>query len=310
MRAKTVLLSSLILLLLVVASINLFQISSAATLWDWLSGKAAQNENLSIEVVTIQVNWVSDIASPQNVTENGQTDVTFYFTGKIPNGQVENIDDTTARANFTRNGEEVREDVLCDWLEDLPPDTANYSCTIPIWYWDGAGTWSVTAAVADINGNWAKNDSTTFNLSESTCFAVSPSALTWPTVIPGSTNQASNNDPSLLNNTCNDDIPTNGVQIKALDLIGQDNAGYSITAENFTAHIATGGAECTSGTSLVNATYTAVTDSILTAGNNSKNYKNETSGQEQLYYCVPEVNAGLIAQTYSTSSLGSWKIQI
>ena len=303
MREKNLfLLFSLLILIIVMPFIS-------GNILDWITGRATQPTNVSITISAVQLNWTSTI-SDQNITENGINYTTFYFTAAIPGGDVTDLNDSSARANFTRAGESTRENLTCSWVEDIGADTANYSCTIGKWYWDGAGDWNITAAVADINENWGVNDSTTFTLLETTAFAASPNALTWPTIKAGDTNSVSNNDPSLLNNTANKDIAIGDINISALDLHGETDDTYYIDSVNFTTDIDTGAeAEC-DGDILSNNTYVSITSAILTAGNNSLNYGNETSGQEQLYYCLVEANNSLIAQAYSTDLLGSWTIQI
>ncbi|MBU2562491.1 MAG: hypothetical protein KKF68_02415, partial [Nanoarchaeota archaeon] len=53
-----------------------------------------------------------------------------------------------------------------------------------------------------------------------------------------------------------------------------------------------------------------VTSAILQRGNNSLDYNNATSGQEQLFFCVTGVNSDLSAQSYSSVALGAWTIEI
>jgi len=134
--------------------------------------------------------------------------------------------------------------------------------------------------------------------------------------VPGSTNQTSSNDPSLMNNTCNKDITAGNVTLRALDLHGDTTPSYSINSTNFTVDIETGGVctggsciEC-DGSRLSNNSYATITGSTMPSGNNSLNYGNATSGQEQLYYCLTDVNSGLMAQQYSTNTLGSWTLQV
>jgi len=114
---------------------------------------------------------------------------------------------------------------------------------------------------------------------------------------------------SLLNNTCNDDIPVDNVKVNATDLVGESTKTYSVLASAFKSS-GNDGTVCAGGTSLVNNTATGLTGAILPAGNNSINAGDETSGQEQLYYCIPTVSGSLISQIYSTKEYGSWKIQI
>jgi hypothetical protein len=177
-----------------------------------------------------------------------------------------------------------------------------------MWYWDRAGEWNITVIANDTSGLVSTPNNKVFNLSESTCFVLSPSQLTWPAHTPGSTNTTSDNDPTLLNNTCNDMIELNNVQVKALDLYGT-NPSYSIGSGNFSSSIQTSGLEC-AGSELSNNTFINITNAILSAGNNSLNFGNETSGQEELYYCLKQTPTGIIAQTYSTDLLGSWVVRI
>ncbi|MCX6742537.1 MAG: hypothetical protein NTX24_05210 [Candidatus Pacearchaeota archaeon] len=308
MKHKIILLSSSILILLVILSFNLaIPTASADSFLDWITGKATKLTNVSITIAQIRIDWVSAIANPQNVTESGSTTVVFYFNASVPGGTVSNINKSSAAGNFSLAGETTRQNDSCLNVSE-GTDWVNFSCSIKVWYWDGAGNWTVTAFVKDNSSNSVTNTSTNMTLSQSTCFVTSPNELTWATAIPGSVNQVSNNDPSLLNNTCNDDVDTDKVDVKALDLVGATNNSFSIFAEDFKSSV-TSGSEC-SGVALQNNTFKAITGSILPSGNNSLNYGNGTSGQEQLYYCIPAVNSSLIAQAYSTTKLGSWTIQI
>ena len=56
-----------------------------------------------------------------------------------------------------------------------------------------------------------------------------------------------------------------------------------------------------------NGSAVAITGSILGPGNLS-----EGGGvaQEQLYYCIEEVDSGLSQQTYNTENGGSWTISV
>jgi hypothetical protein len=302
-------------------SVSIISLSSAS-FWDLFTGKATQPTNMSVPISSIAVNWVSTIPT-QSVTEGASKAVTFYFTATVANGDVVNINDSSVRANFTKGGETTRENLSCVWIGDLDinptdgtDDTANYSCLIPIWYWDGAGSWNVTAAASDVTANWALNSSTSFSLNDDTCFVTSPNQVNWASATPGATNKTASDDPSQLNNTCNHDVVLNAVSIKALDLSGVSNNASYIGSANFTVYNNTGGTcsgtaciEC-GGNLLSNNSYVNVTGSILTAGNNSLAYGNETSGQEKIYYCLKLISSTLPAQTYSTSKQGPWTIQI
>ncbi|MEM4641489.1 MAG: hypothetical protein QXW65_03185 [Candidatus Pacearchaeota archaeon] len=292
-------------IILIIALILVIPFVHGFNLLDWIMGKATQQPTEVSIVVAGNPPTVDDISPipDQSVTEASVTYVTFYALVSDPDG-TENI--YNVNATFNKTGEETRYNSSCVKVSNLNATQANYSCTIGIWYWDGAGGWNVTVTARDLDNNVADRMEG-FTLLESTCFVMSPSTLTWPSVAPGSKNQTSNNDPSLLNNTCNDDIEEGNIQIKALNLHGETNPTYYIPAENFTADIDTGGsppAEC-DGTLLQNNTFVSIAGASLPAGNNSAG-----QGQEQLYYCLREVPSNLISQTYSTNLLGSWIIKI
>jgi hypothetical protein len=268
-----------------------------------LTGKAiSQNTNVSI-VVSGNPPTSDDISTipDPSITEAGISNVLFYATVSDPDG-TSNIQ--LVNASFSKSAQTTRTNATCVKVANLNATQANYSCIISYWYWDGAGTWDVNVQVKDIDNNIA-NRAETLTLLETSAIVLSPNALSWATIAPGSVNQTSNNDPTLINNTGNYNVPSGNIQVKALDLIGQTNGAYFIPAANFTSGVNTGGnAECL-GTALVNNTFSSITGSILPAGNNSAG-----NGQEQLYYCLKQAPSNLISQTYSTSILGSWVVKI
>ena len=73
--------------------------------------------------------------------------------------------------------------------------------------------------------------------------------------------------------------------------------------------INSGEIEC-DGSTMSNDTYVTITGALLVAGNYTPNLGNISSGQEQVYFCLTEVNSSLIAQPYSSSTGGQWIIQI
>jgi hypothetical protein len=301
----------IVLFLLLICLSLIVPIIYASSLWDFITEYATTNTNVTIVVSSIVVPFVSQPIS-QNVTESSSTTLYVWFNASIPNGDYNNINKSSAKVNVSRSGETPRYNETCiNYSQGT--DYVMFNCTIRVWYWDGAGNWTINASIKDTSGNMGTNTTLNMTLSESTCFVSSPTSLTWATVIPSATNQTSNNDPSLLNNTCNKDIATNGVQLRGLNLHGVTTNATYIGVGNFTVDIETGSSlECIGGTSLVNNSFQAITSSILTAGNNSLSLGNETSGQEQLYYCVPTVPASppITAQTYSTAYLGPWVLQI
>lgn len=246
------------------------------------------------------VDYISSISS-QSVTESGTTAVTFTFTATDTDG-VANLDDATAKASFNRTGETTRTNSSCSLANDVDTDTANYTCKILVYYWDGAGTWTVNASIEDINSAYGENTSTTFSLSETTAMVMSPTALTWTSIGLLSTNQLSNNDPITINNTANKDITDGNVKVTAIDMQGLTTTTEYLLAGNFTVNTADA---CDTGTIMVNRTATGISGATITAGNNSAG-----NGQEQVYFCLEEVSSGISQQSYSTASSGAWTIGV
>jgi hypothetical protein len=247
---------------------------------------------------------VDDISTipDQSITEASVSNVLFYATVSDPDG-TSNI--SKVNASFSKSGQTTRTNATCAKIADLNETHANFSCGIGLWYWDGAGDWNVSVFAYDGINSSMRNE--TFVLLQTSAFVLSPSALTYPQINAGSENITSNNDPVLLNNTGNALIIPGGIEIKALDLLGQTNASYYIPAKNFSVGINSGGsppAEC-SGTVLSNNSYVAISGAVLPVGNNSAG-----QGQEQLYYCLKQAPSVLSSQTYSTSGFGSWIVRI
>ncbi len=195
--------------------------------------------------------------------------------------------------------------IPCTNTNNLSSYTANFSCEVPIWYWDTAGGWNINVTASDLgNGTPAYNDTTAFTYNQLKAMLIAPNLLTWPYLEVAATNQPSNNDPTIINNTGN----YNGtVEVTAYELLGEADATEMLTAENFTAGITTGGAECVApatADALVNDTAVTITNSVPNPGNLSKS---DGSGQENVYYCIPIV-PNVSAQTYSTYNSTDWVV--
>ena len=259
--------------------------------------------NLSITVSGPNVATITFVSSIPNTdpTEINYKTITFYMTMKDEDGAAD-LNDTSIAGNFT-GGSTTRDNSTCKLVEDSNTTAANYSCAVDMWYWDASGSWSVGVRGNDLgNGTFANNKTRTFTYNQLKAMAINITSLTWPSVNLGGTNQASNNDPTGINNTGN----YNGqVSVTAVGLLGVSTPSEVITASNFTIS-SSSGSECT-GTAMVNGTATAVSGSASNPGNLSAG---GGVGQEELYYCIANVpGAGKISsQTYSTSQGGSWTI--
>lgn len=295
----------------------------SAGFFDWfkntITGRAStQTYNASITVTgTSKVNITVDngtIAGTINdPTENNDADIIFYVTVSDIDG-VSDINDTSIIANFSRPGESLRSNSSCVLIADIDSTSANYSCTVRLQYFEGSGEYNITVGATDLgNTTYVYNTTRTFQYDQLQAIVISSNSLTWPSVSPGQVNQTSNNDPTIINNTGNYNSPN--LTINARNLHGETVTTTFINVANLTAGNNTGSsAECdfsptNNATLLTNGTDVQILKTSLTRGNHSKNTFNST-GQEQIFYCINQVPASVSSQVYSTTNGGSWTIKV
>jgi len=279
----------------------------SAGLGDWIkstiTGKAtSQPTNVSVSLAGVNkavIETVSDIPAT-NAVESSAIMLNFSVVVSDADG-VDDINDTQINVTFTKSGETTRYNSSCKLLTDLDGTSANYSCSVEMFYWDGNGAWIVNVSAVDLgNLSYSVNDTTTFTINELKAMAISPPALTWPTLTTGATDQQSNNDPTVVNNTGNYD---GAIDITGLDLIGESITSAVMNVSNFTAD-ETDGQACASGSTLLNNTAVTITGTGSNPGNLSAG---AGAGQEDIYYCIALV-PDLPSQTYSTLNGGSWTV--
>ena len=75
-------------------------------------------------------------------------------------------------ATFSSIGEDSRTNLSCSLVSDINTTTANYSCTIGIWYWDGAGIWNVNTSILDSSNKPSSYYSESFMLLQTPCITM------------------------------------------------------------------------------------------------------------------------------------------
>ncbi len=306
--------------LLLVLTVSSF---ASAGLFDWIkktiTGEATKPVDINITVgagggsapTVISIFNSSAIGMALNEGPSN-SNFTINFSVIDVDG-VSNLNSATATINLTKTGETTRYNWTCDPYESSGT-SANYTCQVMMWWWDGSGTWTVNATIMDNNNNKATNDTKTFEVSETTGFVQSPGNLTFATITAGSSNNTASNDPLLLNNTGNKDIAQTAISVNATNLVGEATSSQALYSGNFSVGNTTGSsAECSPISTLMNYTvsggsYVNITLAVMNASNYSIN--NGQEGQEQLYFCLRFAGSELTQQSYSTRSQGSWTIQI
>ncbi|MDP4012726.1 MAG: hypothetical protein Q8R00_03930 [Candidatus Nanoarchaeia archaeon] len=299
-----------------VTSINVSNVVAGGYTWNfqWCDGDSNCSFAISNSIFTVTeitnvaptAHNVSVIAA-QSITEASTTAVQFSFLASDSDG-VDDLNDSSATAEFQAIGETTRSNTSCLLVGDLNASTANYTCTVDLWYFDAAGNWTVNATIKDLSAETGANTSSNFTLQETAAMVMAPSALTWDALSIGVGNQTSTNDPLTINNTGNKNITIGNLNITAINLQGEIIRSRYLNVSNFTVHTATGGSppvEC-GGIQLVNATSVITgADGNLTRGNNSASL-----GQEEVYFCLVNITAGATPQAYSTGNVGLWTVSI
>jgi len=240
------------------------------------------------------------------------TSVSINFTVYDING-ADTLDNSTAMVNLTFAGEDVRQNLSCVNVESSGY-YANYSCTVEMFWWDVNDTWEINAYIEDLQGASGINTSETQELGDTTAFVASLGNITFPGIAPGAENKTSDNDPLLLNNTGNVEIPSAYLKVNSSHLRGESDSNYALWAGNFSVDWRTGGdcvgdacTEC-AGTQMVNYTFASISGANLSRGNYTVN--DGDTGQEELYFCLRYVGTELTTQSYSTANEGYWYIDI
>jgi len=300
-RGRLLIIVSIILIL----SVSLTSAGFFSDFWGKITGKATSDTtalNITIGNSVPTTPFVQEI-SAQDPSIGTTKSITFNYTVTDTDGFA-NIDNDTAEGYFQKAGESTRSNTSCI-PRNASTNSITFTCTIDMWYWDENGAWTINVSIQDINNAYAENSSETFTYNLQTAMAMSPTSLGWPSVGLTDTDIGSNEDPITVNNSGND-INLN-INVTALDLKGETTTTQYIYSNNFTVEDTTEGC---SGTAMVNGTSTNVTSSILQRGNNTLNYNNATSGQEQIFFCLKGVPQGISSQSYSSAALGAWTVAI
>jgi hypothetical protein len=235
------------------------------------------------------------------------TFIVINFSANDSDG-ASNLLNTSASINISKAGDSARFNSSCAMINS-GGFTANYTCNVTVWWFDGDGQWVVSANISDSNAHVVSNTTKNITINTLTGFVMAPPALNFSTLTPGTYNITPTNF-LTYNNTGNQNIA--GIQINATDLRGETTPGQAIPAANFSVSIYTGGyIECNitaSAIALVNMTLTNLTTSLLPRGNFTVNDGN--TGQERNYFCLRHVGGELTQQYYSTQGFGSWTVKI
>ena len=161
---------------------------------------------------------IGTVNAPASITLNGGTTkvVIVNFTATDTNG-VGDLNDSTAQVTLSKAGETDRSStVACSILSSSGTDT-EYSCSITMQFYDGAGSWNVNASVEDNTGVLVYNDSQSSTVNALDYITQDVTSVSWSSVSVG-TNDAESTAPIVLTNGGNQDY--SNVSIKGYGATG------------------------------------------------------------------------------------------
>ncbi len=306
MKRSNLLVISTILTILFVSliSANLF-----SDWWGRITGEATSGTaslNITVGNTAPTIPFVQAV-SAQSPLESGYRSVLLNFSVNDTDGSG-NINLSSARAQFNRTGETTRTNYTCANIGS-GGNGQMFTCNVSMYYFGEIGIWTINVSARDNSESSAENSTSNFTYNLLTAMVLSPTALTWATVGLTDTNTSSNNDPITMNNTGNSANAT--INTTAYNLRGETTTTQFIFANNFTIGNVTDG--CGAGINasiMANATSKQLNGTNFSKGNNSLVFNNQTSGQEQIFFCLRGVPQDATSQSYSSSFYGSWTVEV
>ena len=267
-----------------------------------ISGEGVKFDlNTNIIVNSLAVNQPPQIIYIESIPDQAPIEnsiTTIIFETQITD--TEGFTDiTSVNAEFS-GANEITKTNPCIYQSDDGINTATYSCSIDMQYYDGAGIWDIKIQATDSTNPLVENTSTTFIYLPLEAMIISQPALTWPITTQGAVNQIPGTS-TIITNTGNVE---GSITIQATNLYGTEQTTEFIPANTFSVGIASQAEkQCkppTTATTLQDGTPQTIIDSILNKG---------PGQQEELFYCIPLIPS-VSSQTYNTQQAGSWTISL
>ncbi len=264
----------------------------------------SQDTEVAISVGNAAPTIVSVGAIPATDPLSGTTkSITFQFTAQDSNG-ASDLNDASASTSFAKSGEPTRTGT-CSFVSTTG-NQKTYSCTVTMQYYDDNGVWTKTVSIQDAAAATGTDSSTSFTYNLLRDIIMTPTLISFPTTIQGSTNLLSTTQTSITNKG-NFNTPTDGsVQVTAFNLKGAVTPAQIIPAANFNAGDTSATNVCTvagGGTILSDGVATNIAGAGLTKG---------ASGGGTIKYCLTLVPTGISDQNYvaNVANANIWRVGI
>ena len=247
---------------------------------------------------------VSFLPASVSISEGTVTYLNVSFSAVDADG-VSNFNNATAQVKINiSSGDDGRSNSTCKATR-LNANVMNYTCNVPIWYWDSNGNWIINASVKDTPGAITQNVSISFTLGSTTSMNMTPTSLAWSSIGPSSTNQLSSSNPITVTNIANNNITAANVNLTGINLEGETTKTEYLLSSSFSISTIN---SCDTGNITLNSTTVGILSSNITAGNSSAA---AATAKEQLYACLENVTEGISQQSYSTGGAGGpWTVSI
>ena len=259
-----------------------------------------EDNNVSIRILGSIPLKIADIEiGNANINPGGLKDV--HFSVIVRTSEMSSLNKVNASFSISSI---IKKNESCVRSEDIDSVTANYSCTIGIWYFEQPGEWKVDTFVNDTFGQSDDYNETFILMSEAS--VTHQGNLSWGVLSVGtSPNRVVD---LLLNNTGN--TAFSSISVTANNLMRQPSGAEYIPAANIKVHNANSGTSCTAGTQMSAGLSILIPGTSLPIGNNSMMTKDAASGQEELFNCLTQVPIGLPSAEYAAKDANSWQLTL
>jgi len=169
-----------------------------------------------------------DPVSEQSPVADSIKYVQINFTVNDANG-IDNLNHSSAKAKASKDG--LTREGNCS-NNTVDSDTVKYNCSVPMNYYDPAGTWAINVSVRDLADAYANNTANTFDFAELLYISLSSTVFGFGEFYPGDTDHAALSNPLFIDNMGN--VNLTQINITAYNLI---NGSYTIGVSNITVNV-------------------------------------------------------------------------
>jgi hypothetical protein len=234
--------------------------------------------------VSDQAPTIESVTGPGTVTLSAGTSVNTYTAINIsdPNG-FNDINLSSVSVTYSKVGETSR-------LNELPCENLSsvgnwifINCTVPMYYYDGAGTWDIDVSVVDNAGNDPTDSTQTLTVNSLDSIALTIATIAFGTAAPGTSDVAGTD--LGINNTGNNDYTT--IQLTGYNMTsGANTLGVSNFCANDIDDANTG---CDA---LSHGVAQTITGATLSAAESA----------QEILYSFADIPGGQLAGSYTASS--------